>query len=220
MGRAEKQDNKWDKAPVSTPEFDRIITEDEWYIPSVDGDGHGAREYSQVPPQISRAMSEHVQGGALPYKTHGDLIRHAIYRHLHWLDWLKNSNQANQMMLGLEAALEVVREDYRKARNRLLVETLRDQCVAYARSGQMKEAARLYARVRQIIDKHDQSVWRDKLISQLTDLYQTIIASGAEPIPINRNHLANSSRMRPKLGVVLPQSGPNEDQDEEGEDQE
>ena len=31
MGRAEKQDNKWDKAPVSTPEFDRIITEDEWY---------------------------------------------------------------------------------------------------------------------------------------------------------------------------------------------
>lgn len=203
MGTPAKDVQGWDKPPVPTPEFDRFLTEEEWFVPAVDEDGHGAREYVQIPPRMSRKLEVMIQAANLPYKTRSDLLRHALYRHLHWLEWIRNSGQVDQLMLGIEAGIEVCREEYTASRSRLLMEHLRDRVTDHLAGGNRNDAIRTYMHVRGIVERTHDSVWRTQLLTSLTDLYHNIIERwGDRSIPVTRSHLNHSTKLRPRLVTV------------------
>ena len=55
-------------------------------IPASDAKGHSIRKYFRVMPVLSNAMGIIMSSKAFPYKTEAELIRHAIMRHIKWLE--------------------------------------------------------------------------------------------------------------------------------------
>jgi hypothetical protein len=65
------------------------IDAEEFYIPAKDHTGDKSRQWAWVNPAHARQMGAYVSSTCLPYGSIADIIRHALWRHLHWLKTLE-----------------------------------------------------------------------------------------------------------------------------------
>jgi Arc/MetJ-type ribon-helix-helix transcriptional regulator len=223
MAAKKKKADAWETEP-KRDKFDDFQTDDEWVVPSVDEEGHGCREYVQIPPKIARKLEELVQSGVLPYKIKSDILRHAIYRHIYWLMSKRHTGKVNHILLAMEASILVTREEYIKAKYRTLVESMRDRLTDHMKQGNLGDATRLYMHVRAMVDKSNDSIWRTKILSELGDLYFELrgkYEATGEVIPFTApTHLRNTTpgaNLRPVRPIARP-APPDEEPIEEAED--
>jgi hypothetical protein len=82
-----------DEGPIAAvyidPETLQVIGEEEFKVPAMDGKGHDKRLVLHVHPGYINELSRIVQKGYFPYDTPHQLVRHAIKRHLLWLQGIK-----------------------------------------------------------------------------------------------------------------------------------
>jgi hypothetical protein len=84
-------------------------TEAEFIIPANDHHGHNERLWCRVPPGLMRQMVNAASSGAFPYKgEYSALVRHAIVKHLKWLETLA---PIESVLKQVEAINELARED-------------------------------------------------------------------------------------------------------------
>lgn len=78
-------------------------------IPASDGKGHTSRVFCRVQPRHHAAIESIVSSRQFPYRTKGDLFRHAIHRHMAYLSSLDKTIKSFTSQV--DAIIEVVREE-------------------------------------------------------------------------------------------------------------
>ena len=71
---------------IHPKDFAKHTQPDSFIIPAGDDRGHSTRLQFRCSPAYGRRIDEVVQFRKFPYKTHSDLLRHALDRHLKYLD--------------------------------------------------------------------------------------------------------------------------------------
>ena len=76
-------------ASINPKDFAKHTQPDSFIIPAGDDRGHSTRLQFRSSPAYGRRIDEAVHSRKFPYKTHSDLLRHALDRHLKYLDELE-----------------------------------------------------------------------------------------------------------------------------------
>lgn len=145
------------KKVIEAPTMDPL----QFRVPASDTKGHNARMYFRCQPGHSQQVEMLVQARQFPYRTKGDLLRHALAKHLHWLerigDW-----KVPSVMAEVDAILEVVRDDEFSNDFQVVFEKLGERISFHLGSGSDGEARRLLLKVQKHVGAMPEGYWKDK----------------------------------------------------------
>lgn len=144
--------------PGSDPSQDLIKAED-FRVPASDVHGHSERMWFRLQPGHNRQMGILLQSRWFPYRSTGDLIRHAVQRHLQFLEGLAPVASVTKQV---DAILELVRDeefndDFKEVFNRL-----GERVGGYIASGNIDRARSMTARIAQMIEDMPDGTWKDQ----------------------------------------------------------
>ena len=112
-----------------------------------------------------------------PYKTVSDIVRHAVYRHIHWLHALEQEIPRH-FLTGLEIVMEVMRDHELQAGMEQTFERL-DRMIDSALAAQdASEAQRLLTLTRSKIAKLQDSRWRKRWLDKFSRKYSHYLQPG------------------------------------------
>lgn len=138
------------------------LDEDEWAIPSYNKRGQSVRVTVKIFPEMEQVYKTIVERSGLPYTTIEDAFRHAIYRHLVWMDSIRRTNPptafvaARTILLAMQH--EMLKDEIEDA-----VEPYAKRLLEYLDKGYIKSAIRLLDRMRSIVNELEIGPNRDKL---------------------------------------------------------
>ena len=146
---------------------------DEFIIPAQDDKGHSIRETVRISNELQRDIEVLIQGRVFPYKTSGDLLRHAVVRHIEWLHKLE-TGFPKHLLSAYQAQMDVLREEEMRLAAHNVFKKLHDQVEAYLASGEPGEARRVAATVKSRLAGVADSAWKrrfeTRFLRQYTDL--------------------------------------------------
>lgn len=143
-------------------------------IPASDAKGHSTREWVRLPPEYSERIASIVHSGKFPYKSRGDLIRHAIHRQLHWLESI-NPNTISTAPI--DVIIEIVRRHEMMAEFRESFTRISSMVNIYlVEEGASQEAKKFIRYLKRTVDKMPEGFWKrmyqKKLENQFGNLLQ------------------------------------------------
>jgi len=145
------------------------IDPQEFHVPASDGKGHSDRLFCRVQPQLARQMEIVLSSKSFPYKSRGDLVRHALMRHLAMLSELE---PFPCMLSQIEAINDILREEefhaefediYRRLSSQVSKLLEDPSCTPQAKS--------LVSRIRAKIIAMPNSEWKTKYIRTLDSMF-------------------------------------------------
>lgn len=137
-----KGEERWEPVPVKMDALDWQEDEAEWYIPGHNEKGQSTRVTVRIAPEMERAMDIDVQSRKFPYKTQGDLIRHAIYRHLYRLHRAEPSLERH-MLAALEMMKTVLQDDQMRNGITEMLDSFKHRLEFYRQEGNLSEAQKI-----------------------------------------------------------------------------
>lgn len=146
---------------------------DDFHIPASDTKGHSARHWFRCIPAMARQVEQIVQSRAYPYRTKGDLLRHALHRHMRWL----NSITPVQTVSGqVDAIIEVMRDEEMNNDFSLVFNKLDERISNHMMVGESKEAARLILVIQSHINGMPDGFWKRKYKMRISEKYGNLIS--------------------------------------------
>ncbi len=124
---------------------------DSFIIPAGDDRGHSTRLQFRCSPAYGRRIDEVVQSRKFPYKTHSDLLRHALDRHLKYLNELEPELKLDMATIDvINRIINLKREeiDFMKS-----IESLADTVHFFVKKGADQKARET---LREILEEVDQ----------------------------------------------------------------
>jgi hypothetical protein len=175
----ERKDPEKPPAPRSNePRFaeqDLVYDPDEFIIRSQDAKGHDVRETVRIQPGMERAIEELLQCKLWPYKTRSDLLRHAIYRHIRWLQRLA-PELPRQFLVALNITQRMAADEVHRREMEVTLIQLEEQIVHYLNQGDSGEAIRLAAMARSEMDKVPDCLWRRRYMEQFNQRFGGLLS--------------------------------------------
>lgn len=169
--------------PTIIPADSRFNTE-EWNVPAADNKGHSARVQVRIPPIISRCAEVLQQSGKFPYLTVEDLYRHAVIRHIYWLQSLDTSIPRTTLFAA-DAILKMAKSQQEKQHIREALETLRMECEALAQDNNLAEIRSLCLGAKHYLSVTSaNSIWRKKIEKELREITLSYLAQGKANITV------------------------------------
>lgn len=152
---------------------------EEFIVTAQDDKGHSVRETVRISSELERDIDVIVQGRKFPYQTRGDLMRHAIVRHLEWLHKLE-PGFPKHLLSAYQAQQDVMREEEMRLSAHNVFKKLHDQVEAYLASGEPGEARRVAATVRARLAGTEDSAWKRRFESRFLRQYTALL--NGEPV--------------------------------------
>jgi hypothetical protein len=92
-----------------------------YITPSSNAKGEGTRISVRVPPELYRLMDIFFSSKRWPYQTFSDLVRHALFNHVEWLDSQDSEEHGVQYLVAMANALvdEEMRTSFRRMLSKL-----------------------------------------------------------------------------------------------------
>ncbi len=154
-----------------------IPTSDEFRVPGKDTQGHSSRVWCTVQPDHERLVDIIVQSRRFPYRTKGDLYRHAIDRHVKWLETLGGEG-ISSIYQTVDVILDVMREEERHADFRAVFDPLATRIANYLSQGQIDMAASLAARINSHIEAMPDGMWKEKYQAEMVRRFGYLLRTG------------------------------------------
>lgn len=134
-------------------------------VPSKDHHGHSERVWTSIQPGHARMLAT-IQGTKYyPYRVVGDIIRHAIDRHIRWLEGIQ---AVPSVTAQVDAIMELLREDEFATDFRTLFDKLQTQVQIYVGLGANPEAMTLVKKVEEFVDgMPDEDPWKERYVNEL-----------------------------------------------------
>lgn len=151
----------------------------EFTTPASDGKGHSERVWARIQPGHDRQLSTILNSKWFPYRSKGDIIRHALTRHLAWLETLA---PIPSIATQVDAIMEIVREDEFNKEFEDIIRKLSDSIGGYMAQGQTGRAGSLVSRVLHRIDLMPESDWKDMYCKAIMDRFGNLVAG--KPVSI------------------------------------
>lgn len=172
MPRGHKAKTKaaWENIEFSPEE--KKFKDDEWYVPSHDANGHSTREWIRLMPEMAGELELLVQslGKTVGYQTKGDIIRHAIARHIVLLHLLEPT--LPRTYLGaMQAQTLILSEDRHKSQTEQVFRDLFERVEHHLQAGDQGEAVRQMALVKAALDNTADTAWKRRWLQRFRRQY-------------------------------------------------
>jgi hypothetical protein len=142
------------------PDDDGGVAEAEFHVPASDHHGHSERPHIRVPAGMLQQVRNAANSAAFPYRKgeYGMVIRHAIMRHLKWLETLSPIPSVTRQV---EAIEEIVKEDEFQSQFDTVFATLQKQVHIHTNNGRAAMAKSLLKRVAGKVQQMPAGDWAD-----------------------------------------------------------
>ena len=144
----------------------------EFRITASDTNGHSARHWFRTIPQMARQIEQVIAGKKFPYRTKGDLLRHALHRHI---SWLATQDKVLSVSGQVDAIVELMRDEEMAADFTTVFDKLSERISSHLSSGANGEATRLVRMVQDHIKSMPDGYWRDRYQRQMKERYGHLI---------------------------------------------
>ncbi len=159
----------------------------EFLVPSSDTKGHSEKLTLRVQPGLARQADLAIHRG-FPYRTTADLIRHALVRHLHWLETVDPTMPS--VMRQVDALMEVMRDQELLNEQEEVLGALHTKIESALRVGDTVMSTRLLQLAASTVDAMPPGSWREsyrqKLIARYGALYP---ANPQQPQPQQQHQI-------------------------------
>jgi hypothetical protein len=154
-------------------EFPGGLDANQFRVSGSDSKGHFQRIWVNFQPMHVHMADVLSGSGKFPYRNRGDLIRHGVVRHFHWLE--KIHRPVNSVTGALDAMNAVLRE----AEFRLEFETFINKMVKMVddlvEAGDGTAARKLVLEVLRKVQDMPEGYWKDKYIKTIYDKSKRIL---------------------------------------------
>lgn len=140
----------------------------EFRISATDTKGHSARQWYRCIPAMAAQIEQWVASKKFPYRTSGDLQRHAIYRHMRYLGSLEPAVSVTGQV---DVILEIMRDDELNKDFLLVFNKLGERVASHVEAGCNKEALRLLLTIQQQVNSMPDGFWRSKYQDEIKKKY-------------------------------------------------
>lgn len=147
---------------------------EEFRVSASDTQGHSARHWFRTIPQMAVQVEHVIAGKKFPYRNKGDMLRHALHRHI---NWLATQESFKSVMGQVDAILEVMRDDEMSSDFVMVFEKLSERISSHLSSGANGEATRLLRMVQDTIGGMPDGYWRDRYQAQMEMKFGHLIKS-------------------------------------------
>jgi len=119
-----------------------------YITPSSNSKGEGTRISVRVPPELYRVMDIFFSSKRWPYQTFSDLVRHALFSHIEWLDSQDAEEHGVQYLAAMVNALvdEEMRIGFRR-----MISKLHAIIAEHEEAGEIDDASRVVNQILGVI---------------------------------------------------------------------
>ena len=146
----------------------------EFVIPASDNQGHSNRFWFRGNPQMAREVELMVTGTDFPYRTKGDLLRHAVHRHL---KWLREQSRVTSVSQQVDLMINLMRDEELHADFLTVFEMLSTRISQHVSNGSEGEAIRLVRMAQDHIGGMPDSYWKDRYLRELEVKFGHLVKS-------------------------------------------
>lgn len=145
----------------------------EFSVPASDNKGHSERMWLRIQSGHDRQMAAVLNSKFFPYRSKGDVVRHALHRHLLWLETLAPVPSVSGQV---DAILEIMREEEFHKDFQDIMSRLQEQVGYYLARGQVGRARSLVSRILDRVDRMPDSDWKDTYRKEILDQYSNLVS--------------------------------------------
>lgn len=154
-------------------EFPGGLDPAQFRVSGVDSKGHTTRVWASTQPMHKQTLDIIVQSKKFPYRTTGDLIRHALVRHIHWLE--KIHKPLSSVTGALDAMNALLRDAEFRAEFTEYLGRLNKQIKEMVAEGDVPAARRLLLETLRCVDTMPEGYWRDKYIAAIREQHKDLL---------------------------------------------
>ena len=137
---------------------------DNYRISASDNQGHSARHWFRTIPQMARQVEQVVAGKKFPYRTKGDLLRHALHRHI---QWLVSQGAITSVTGQVDAILEIMRDEEMNSDFIMVFDKMNERINGHLGAGATGEAVRLIRLVQDYVKVMPEGHWRERYTREI-----------------------------------------------------
>lgn len=146
--------------------LETTINPDNFLISATDDKGHGVKVYFRSPPSLLQQIENMLASRCFPYRNKGELIRHALVRHMYYLRSI-SSSPIPSVMEQTEIIMEMCRQEDFASSFRQTLAKVAETVNAFMAQGDTGQARKMVLRVQRQINQMPEGYWRDKYLKQL-----------------------------------------------------
>lgn len=185
-------EESWEPVPVRMEAIDWSYSEPEWFTPGTNEKGQSVRVNNRMAPEMERAVEVLVASGRFPYKTTGDLVRHAVYRHLFFLHRLE-PDADRHILVVVDGILQMLRDDEVRQRVIDMFSQTEARIKYHQAQGNYDEAVRIAINEKARLEASQPGHTRDKCIETLKKMMVPIAKRARE----EREKLEQARKLKP-----------------------
>lgn len=144
----------------------------EFRVPASDSKGHNVRQWFRCQPGHDRQVELVLRTKKFPYRTKGDILRHALVRHLRWIE---EQAPVPSVMKEVDSILEIMRDEEFAQDFEVTFEKLGERINSHMARGAHGEARRLLLLVNRHISAMPEGYWRDRYEQEIKARYGYIL---------------------------------------------
>jgi len=149
-----------------------MVNPDDFRVPASDTKGHSARQWFRCIPTMARVLEQIIQSKQFPYRTKGDLLRHALHRHIGWLGSLEPMITVSGQV---DTIIEVMRDEEMSNDFALVFTKMGERVSQHLQDGADREAIRLIMTVQSHVNKMPDGFWKDKYKKEMKKKYGNLL---------------------------------------------
>lgn len=157
------------------------LNPDQFRVAARDTQGNFERMQFRGTPGLAYQADLMLNSKKFPYRTKGDIYRHALVKHLEWLHSLK---EVPSIMAQVDIINAVMLDEEIAADFQVVFEKIGERMSHYMGTGAMGEARRVYLKIEKLIEDMPSGYWQKKYTKELHDRWGHILTavSGASLI--------------------------------------
>lgn len=143
-------------------------------VQAQDQKGHTTKITTHVLPEYGRLIASIVALNHFPYKTMGDLVRHAIKRHLDWLD-IEGGIGISSVTRQVDAIMEVVNNQNRVSEWREVINSVSKMIADLLQAGYREQAREKAETILAHMEGIEEGYWRDLYVREFTRRFSDLL---------------------------------------------
>ena len=152
----------------------------EFRVPASDTKGHNLRFQMRYQPGMAQQLENIVGSHRWPYKTQADVVRHAVLRHLHWLE---QQFPVKSVTAQVEAISAVMREEEFQQEFENVFNKLQAQVNTMIGGGRKSQATALVTRVWLMLQDMPDGDWKKDYVGEMQGRFGSMV----KPEEVNLN---------------------------------
>ena len=142
------------------------LSHEQFLVPANDEHGHGVRIWTRVQPGMQQQINNTIASRVFPYRNGGELVRHALVRHLRWLTSIASS-PIPSVLAQTEAITEICRQEEFNSNVVDMVRRVSEVVNRFLAEGAAGEARKFLLRTRRHVSQMPDCYWKEKAMREL-----------------------------------------------------